>query len=132
MKVILYTLWLITQSPATSQDKVLTCFEILRCSEVKTTCSIILFETGYLEAYKLKVDNAQKHGNLLGFRYKNRYLSFRSYASGILYYQRWQGRHWDKFKRNNPNKNYYDFLVHRGYCSGMPYYLKTIKRIESL
>ena len=132
MKVILYTLWLITQSPATSQDKVLTCFEILRCQEVKTTCSIILFETGYLQAYKLKVDNAQKHGNILGFYYKKEYIAFHSYADGVRYYQRFQRSHWDSYKQNNPDKTYHDFLVWRGWCDKMERYLKVIKSIESL
>lgn len=132
MKVILYTLWLITQSHATSQDKVMTCYQILRCDEVKTTCAIILFETGYLESYKLKVDNAQKHGNIFGFRLNNRYLSYPSYSAGVKYYIRWQLRHYTRFKRLYPNKSYHEFLVWRGYCNNMKKYLKTIKRIESL
>jgi len=131
MKVVLYTFWLILNSPATSQDKVATCFEILRCQEVATTCSIILYETGRLQSYKLKVDNAQKHGNIFGFRYKNHYLSYPNYSAGVRYYRAWQIRHYTKFKRKYPNKNYYEFLKWRGYCNSMDSYLKVIKQIEN-
>ena len=130
MKAILYTFWLILQSPATQTDKIETIFYLTQCEEVKTTCAIILFETGYLQAYKLKVDNAQKHNNIFGFRLRNRYLVFKSYSASVRYYMAWQGRHWTKFKRKYPNKSYYDFLKWVGYCNSMQNYIRTIKKIE--
>lgn len=130
MKTFLLLCCLIINSPTTPVDKVMTIYELYHCEERETTAAIIIFETGYLQSYKLKKDNAQKYGNIFGFFNGKRYLRFKSYASSVLFYQGFQRRKWLPYKAKYPERTYYDFLRDLPWCSDMEKYNKVIKRIE--
>lgn len=130
MKTFTTLCWLILSSPANDFDKVFTIWELYTCEQREATCAIIIYETGWMQAYKLKVDNAQKHNNLPGFRYDKKYLEFNSYYSSIKYYKKWQKRKWHIYHKKYPDKNYYDFLKWVHYCDRMDNYIKVIKTIE--
>lgn len=123
-------IFLLFASPTDNVDKICTVYELLRCEETEITSAIILYESGHLQAYKLKKDNAQKHGNLCGFFYKKSYLTFDSYASGIRYYQRFQKKRWGAYKRKYPDQSYYNFLRDLPYCIDMDKYLRAIKQLQ--
>jgi len=130
MKTTLLLYWLILSAPTTPQDRVNTCFQLFLCEETEITSAIILFETGYLKCYQSKILCSQKRNNLFGFMLHNQYLAFDNYAESVKYYRRWQIRHWHRFKRKYPQKNYYDFLKWRGYCNNMNQYISIIKQIK--
>jgi len=75
-----------------------------------------VLETGH---YKSKL--TRTHNNLFGFRTKNGYLKFNSWADCCAYYKRWQDRHYKTSKYSN----YYIFLRKIGYAEDPNYIPKS-------
>ncbi len=99
--------------------------------ESKTTCAIIMFETGRMTCIKNKKKVcALNFNNLPGFYYKKKYLRFSSYSESLKYYIRWQKKYWIPYHKKYPNKSYLDFLEYIPYCNNMKQYNKTIKNLE--
>jgi hypothetical protein len=123
---------LILLSNTTNIDKVKSIYLLTQVEEQSITYAIIRYETAHLQCAKKNIICSLDYNNLFGFRYQNGYLKFNDYASSIKYYQRWQKRHWTKYKRKHPSKSYYDFLKYIGYCNSMNDYIKVIKKIQRL
>lgn len=101
--------------------------EELICQNVKFTKIVIkqaILETGWFKSNVYKNKN-----NLFGFRTKNGYLSFDSWEDSILYYKKWQKKHYTKFKEITEDTCYYKFLEWVGYAEDELYItkLKSIK-----
>ncbi len=122
--------FLILCSNISDQDKISTIYHISQAQEVETTCAIIRYETGHLKCTKRKIICSLHYNNLFGFRYKEEYLKFNSYSASVVYYRKWQNRHYNKFKKRHPGKSYYEFLKWIGYCNRMDDYISVIKKIE--
>lgn len=75
-------------------------------------------ETGW---YKCKNCSMDKN-NIFGWYYKGKYLSFTHWKESVLYYERWQNRHY-------VDGDYYEFLIKRGYASD-PEYINRLKNIK--
>ena len=129
---MLKLIFLLLLSPTTNIDKAHTIYHLLQVEERDITAAIVRYESGHLKCYQSKIVCAQKFGNLFGFRYRNKYLKFTSYAESVKYYRRWQARKWRKYKKSHPHKNYYDFLRHVGYCDKMTNYIRVIKQIQKM
>jgi hypothetical protein len=52
--------------------------------------------------------------NIFGFWYKKQYIEFNNWKESILYYKRWQDRHYK-------GGDYYQFLIDRHYASDINY-----------
>lgn len=124
----LYILILLSDNPTV--DNLKTIYYLAQCEEVSITCAIIRYETGHLQCHKKRIICSLDYNNLFGFRYKKQYLRFSTYSGSVLYYQRWQKRHWTKYHKRYPKKSYYDFLKWIGYCNSMKDYIKVIKQLE--
>ena len=77
-------------------------------------------ETGW---YKCTYCSLSKK-NIFGFRYKKQYLKFDNWQESIAYYKRWQ----NKYYIEKDHKNYYDFLIWKGFATN-PKYINNIKNI---
>lgn len=77
-------------------------------------------ETGWFKAEFL-----MKKNNLFAFRYKNKYITFENWKSSVEYYKRWQDRHFVDSKY----KDYYQFLIKRGYAED-PNYVTRLKSLK--
>jgi len=88
-----------------------------------------ILETGWYECTKCSLDKK----NIFGWYYKKKYLSFTHWKESVLYYERWQKRHYE-------SGDYYDFLEciykHRdGRCvryATEPNYINRLKSIKLL
>ena len=94
--------------------------------EPHISLAIIMYETGWLKCQNC----AFKYNNLFGFKTKKGFIRFKNYTECIKYYKRWQIKYWQPYHKKHPEKSYYDFLHHIGYCDKMHEYIKVIKHIE--
>lgn len=96
---------------------------VLKCYGIKHKDIVLkqsILETGWYTSY-----SCRERKNLFGFRYKGKYLEFKTWEESVAYYSRWQGRHFD----NECCDDYYDFLVRRGYAED-PEYVNKLKAIR--
>ena len=77
-----------------------------------------IFETGWL-----KSDYCTKRHNLFGFKGKNGYMYFDSWQESVLYYKKWQDRHYK-------GGSYYDFLIGIKYAANTMEYVEYLKKIK--
>lgn len=77
-----------------------------------------ILETGWYNCTNCSMDK----NNIFGWYYKKKYLSFKHWKESVIYYERWQSRHYIE-------GDYYAFLVKRGYATDTNYInkLKSIK-----
>lgn len=75
-------------------------------------------ETGNLKCKKCCL----RYHNLFGFYIKgNKCKKFESDEACILYYKKWQDERYDKWRKKNPNADYYHFLKSVKYATGDKY-----------
>lgn len=60
--------------------------------------------------------------NLFGFTWKKKYIQFNTWQESVMYYDRWQKRHYK-------GGDYYEFLKSVGYATN-PKYISNLKRIK--
>ena len=77
-----------------------------------------LHETGNFKCKSCSLDR----NNLFGFRYKKKYLVFDNWKESVVYYARWQSRHYK-------GGDYYEFLKDVGYATD-PEYINRLKRFK--
>lgn len=77
-----------------------------------------ILETGWFTCNNCSMDK----NNIFGWYYKKKYLSFTHWKESVLYYERWQNRHYK-------GGDYYQFLINRGYATDKKYIdkLKGVK-----
>jgi hypothetical protein len=96
--------------------------EELKCQNVEFSRIVIrqaILETGW---FKSKV--YRNKNNLFGFRTKNGYLTFDSWEDSIVYYKKWQKKHYTRFKEKTEDTCYYNFLRWVGYAEDELYITK--------
>ncbi|MGH2552850.1 MAG: glucosaminidase domain-containing protein [Chitinophagaceae bacterium] len=77
-----------------------------------------LQETGNLKCKKCCL----RYHNLFGFYVaKNKCKKFSSDSACISYYKSWQDKRYPKWRKKNPNADYYHFLKYVGYATGDKY-----------
>ena len=85
----------------------------------------IVFRQAILETGWFKCENcSMDHNNLFGFYWKKKYLEFDTWQESVVYYSRWQKRHYK-------GGDYYQFLEEIGYATN-PDYIKLLKGIKLL
>lgn len=78
----------------------------------------VIQETRWLKCTKCSLD----YNNLFGFYWKKKYLVFSSWEDSIIYYEKWQKRHYIK-------GDYYEFLKNRPFATD-PMYISKLKHIK--
>lgn len=76
-----------------------------------------VWETGWFKSTVCK-----KYKNLFGFRTTNGYLRFNTWQNSVIYYKKWQTKHYKE-------GDYYQFLIDIGYAEDSLYtdHLKSLK-----
>lgn len=121
---------LILLSNTTNVDKIKSIYYLTKVEEISISCAIISYETGRMICHNSNITCSLNYNNLLGFFYKGKYLRFNNYYESILYYKKWQIKHYIPYKNKYPYKDYYSFLKDIGYCDKMDNYIKVIKYIK--
>jgi len=89
--------------------------EILHPEIVMAQC---IQETGWLTCKNCCL----RYHNLFGFYNKpNTCKKFDSEKDCIKYYKKWQDKRYEKWRKKNPNADYYHFLKSVGYATGDKY-----------
>jgi len=134
-KGVLLLLFLLVRTGLFSQDvrmqKVVSLYSCMKEYDIeypKTCLAIAIYETGWLECKHC----SYQFNNLFGFRSNHEYVKFNSVYDCLQYLKIWQTTYYDPWKLKHPNGNYYEFLAHMRYATGMASYVKTLKHLEGL
>lgn len=84
----------------------------------------IVLKQAILETGWFKSNIYLKSKNMFGFRYKKKYMAFKSWQHCIDYYKKWQER-----KYLNIHEDYYNFLIRIKYASS-DQYIKRLKGVD--
>lgn len=95
--------------------------------EPEISLCIIIYETHWMGCSNCTLED----NNFFAFRWKGEYKTFLNYKHAILYYKKWQTKHWLYYKKKHPGKDYYSFLKWIGYAPLMDNYIKQLKLIKS-
>lgn len=91
--------------------------------------SRIVLRQAILETGWFKSNVYRNKNNLFGFRTKNGYLTFNSWKDSIVYYKKWQRKHYTRFKEKTGDTCYYSFLKWIGYAED-ELYISKLKSIR--